>query len=640
MHTIELRTLTTAVGVILTCGSWLACTSSSQNVTGPSLSRCQATVAAEPARFGAGGGRGTLRVDINRECSWSATSADSWLQLGAEASGQGTATLAFTVTTNGDPSQRRGLIAIGEQQVAINQDAAPCIFSVPAADTVSSGGERRTLTVTANGSQCAWTARSETEWLVIVQGAQGSGSGQIVYEAHPTTSATRSGELTIAGQRVAVTQGSGCSIVIAAPAQTLGPEGGSGAIGVTTSAGCPWSAQSESAWITLTSASSGTGPATVPFRVAAWDGPSRTGTVRIGAQVFTVTQNSGCRVTLASESSAVAHTGGSGTVAVAAAAGCEWTSTSSAPWITVVSGGSGSGNGTLQFAVAANTGPARSGRVTVGGRAFIVNQSSGCTFSISPESHSVPHTGGPATLTVATAAECDWAAASSAPWITVTSGGSGNGNGTVQFAVAATTGPARSGTLTIGGRTVTISQSSGCSFSINPAGQNLPYFGGAYSVAVITSPGCTWTAASAIPWARVTSGQSGTGPGTVGFTADETPSSLPRSGSMTVAGQTYALTQDGAPCAFVLSPASAAVAAGGGSGTFEVNTKEACTWTVTSNDPWLRVTAGGSGSGDGTVTFSADPNPGGARTGALGVGGLTFLASQAGAGALTGAAPR
>ena len=711
-----MRALTTAVGVILTCGAWLACTSSTQNVTGPSTTRCQVTAVAEPARFGSGGGRGTVTVTTNRECSWSAASADDWLQLGAGPSAQGNGTVGFSVTTNANPSQRRGVITVSEQQVAINQDGAACAFTIPSRDTVSADGERRTLAVIANGPECPWTARSETDWLTIVQGSQGSGNGHVVYEAPATRGPTRSGELTIAGQRVAVIQGDGCSIAIAPVSQTVNAEGGSGTIAVTTAAACPWSAQSDSPWISITSAASGTGPATVAFRVVAWDGPSRTGTVRIGEQLFTVTQGGGCSVGISPESHATAHTGGSGTVAVTTAAGCGWTAASGASWITITGGGTGNGNGTVQFAVAATTGPARSAALTIGerrfainqssgcsygispesqavahtggsgavavttaaecewtaasgapwititgggsgkgngavqftvaptagpartaaltiaGRTFAVSQSSGCTFGVSPESHAVAHTGGSSAVAVTTVAECGWTATSSVPWITITGGGSGSGNGTVQFAVAPTTGPARSAALVIAGRSVVVSQTSGCTFGIDPASQHLPYFGGPGAVAVNTSAGCAWAAASSLPWARITAGQSGTGPGTVAFTADETPTSLPRSGTLTIAGHTFTITQDGAPCAFVLSPPSAALGAGGGAASFEVNTKDACPWTATSNAVWLRVTAGGNGSGDGLVSVTADPNPGPARMGTIVVGGLTFTASQAAAG--------
>ena len=51
---------------------------------------------------------------------------------------------------------------------------------------------------------------------------------------------------------------------------------------------------------------------------------------------------------------------------------------------------------------------------------------------------------------------CAWTVASNAPWITVTSGASGSGNGPVTFDLAANTGANRSGTLTIAGHTFTV----------------------------------------------------------------------------------------------------------------------------------------------------------------------------------------
>jgi hypothetical protein len=80
----------------------------------------------------------------------------------------------------------------------------------------------------------------------------------------------------------------------------------------------------------------------------------------------------------------------------------------------------------------------------------------------------------------------------------------------------------------------------------------------------------------------------------------------------------------------VVSPPSVAVNAGGGGGVFEVNIPEGCPWTAASNDPWVRVAAGSSGSGDGNVSFSVDANPGPPRTGTITAGGRLFVVSQAG----------
>ena len=68
-----------------------------------------------------------------------------------------------------------------------------------------------------------------------------------------------------------------------------------------------------------------------------------------------------------------AASGGVGTVSVTAPSGFNWTSTSNAPWIGIISG-SGNGNGSMTYSVFANTGPARSGTITVAGNLFTVNQ--------------------------------------------------------------------------------------------------------------------------------------------------------------------------------------------------------------------------------------------------------------------------
>ena len=55
---------------------------------------------------------------------------------------------------------------------------------------------------------------------------------------------------------------------------------------------------------------------------------------------------------------------------------------------------------------------------------------------------------------------------SNASWMTVTSGASGSGPGTVAFSVAANTGAARTGTLTIAGQTFTVTQAAPCTYAI------------------------------------------------------------------------------------------------------------------------------------------------------------------------------
>ena len=77
-----------------------------------------------------------------------------------------------------------------------------------------------------------------------------------------------------------------------------------------------------------------------------------------------------CSVTLSSSSISIGTAAFSGSFAVTAS--CAWTASSNASWLTTNS--SGNGSGTVVFNVAANTGAARSGVVSVNGQTFIVTQ--------------------------------------------------------------------------------------------------------------------------------------------------------------------------------------------------------------------------------------------------------------------------
>jgi uncharacterized protein (TIGR03437 family) len=87
-----------------------------------------------------------------------------------------------------------------------------------------------------------------------------------------------------------------------------------------------------------------------------------------------------------------------------------------------------------------------------------VTQGQNCTFSVAPLAQSFIAAGSSATVNISAAQGCSWAASSAAPWITITSATSGQGNGTITYSVAANQGAQRSGTLTVAGQTVTVTQ--------------------------------------------------------------------------------------------------------------------------------------------------------------------------------------
>lgn len=91
---------------------------------------------------------------------------------------------------------------------------------------------------------------------------------------------------------------------------------------------------------------------------------------------FAQPQPTGATVAIAPESlSLVTPAAVSGSFAVTAAADVLWAPTSDATWITITSGFTGSGNGTVGFAIAANTELGlRTGTVTIGNKTFTVTQ--------------------------------------------------------------------------------------------------------------------------------------------------------------------------------------------------------------------------------------------------------------------------
>jgi uncharacterized repeat protein (TIGR01451 family) len=87
-----------------------------------------------------------------------------------------------------------------------------------------------------------------------------------------------------------------------------------------------------------------------------------------------------------------------------------------------------------------------------------------CTYALTPTSDTFSSAGGSGSVFVTTnsgtnSSSCPWNAKSNDTWITVTSGSQGSGSTSVSFTVAPNTGPARQGTMTIGGQTFTVNQS-------------------------------------------------------------------------------------------------------------------------------------------------------------------------------------
>jgi hypothetical protein len=322
-------------------------------------------------------------------------------------------------------------------------------------------------------------------------------------------------------------------------------------------------------------------------------------------------------------------------VAVKTGPSCSWTATSNASWLTVGGSGTGSGTGSLTIIVSANTGGARTGTVTIADQTLTVTQAAPgappppCAYALEPVAQSVPAVAGAASVAVQTTADCAWTVTTTTPWLKITAGTSGTGNGTVAFMVAANTGSARTGTISIAGLTHTVNQASGCTVSIDPSSATFSSAGGVgTAIAVSAAASCTWTATTAADWIDVTSGASGAGNGEVVY-AVEPNAGAARQGTISIASNTFTVSQ-AAPCSFSIDPTSA---------TFDkdpetsdpvsVTAPAGCAWTATSNDSWITVSSGAAGTGNGIVRFEISQNQGtSTRVGTLTIAGHTFSVTQ------------
>ena len=268
-----------------------------------------------------------------------------------------------------------------------------------------------------------------------------------------------------------------------------------------------------------------------------------------------------------------------------------------------------------------------------------------CSYSISPGSASATAAGGVGAVTVTAGSGCAWTAtvATGSAFLSVSSGSSGSGNGVVGYSVAANaTTAARNATLTIAGQTFSLMQAAGsCGYTLSALSATSGVAGGAATVGVTASgSNCSWTASTSDPFLSVTSGGSVTGSGTVGYTVVPNAAVTFRSGTITIAGQTFTVTQAGSGPSMSVDKPSLHFGAETTGTVFLRQTSTqtvrltqtgagTVTWIATPSVPWLTVTPA-SGSGSATLSVSAAYVNGLPGAGSI-AGNVTLTFSGAGA---------
>ena len=455
-------------GILAVAGAVSACQSSSTDVLGPSGSKCAISLPANLQTIAAEGGSGSLQIAVAPECTWSVSSAADWIVITSSTSGQGAGVVEYVASANPRASERRGAVVVSERRVELTQAAASCQLALsPSSVAVSASGGEGVIAVNATEG-CDWSATSDVDWLTFATASSGSGAGSLRFRADANAGQARGGTIRVGNRTVSVQQhgtGAACAFGIAGTEAVLPASGGTAVIAVTGPANCPRTAQSHDSWILVTGGASGSGSGNVTLTIAPNLGGQRAGTATIAGNTYYVTQLAAvsipCSFTLDSTSDSVAALGETLQVGVTTGPGCGWTTSSQASWITV--SGGGVGNGSASLAVAPNLGAARVGTAIIAGQTFTITQQAvlqSCTYGLDSTGASVGAAGGSVQFGVTAAPGCTWTAATTASWITVQSG-TGNGNGTVQLNIAANGDPPRVGTVTVGGRTFTVSRAGG-----------------------------------------------------------------------------------------------------------------------------------------------------------------------------------
>jgi hypothetical protein len=209
-------------------------------------------------------------------------------------------------------------------QVAAPGDVACAVSPTAPQQLLASGGDHVDIWMTA-ARDCLWNVSVAATWLQVSP-ASGQGRAAVIFTASSNPgSEPRMATVLVNGTPITIVQA-----------------------GVTTSSG-------PSSTSTMPAVPTGTGAAPAP--------PLPT--------VTCVPSVSPTAVTFAGD-------GGDGLIRVSIASGCRWTATSTAGWIDITAGASGTGSGAVAFTVAKHKGNGgRSGELVVAGTTVPVTQDGG-----------------------------------------------------------------------------------------------------------------------------------------------------------------------------------------------------------------------------------------------------------------------
>ncbi len=456
---------------------------------------CSYAVSVAPSRFPAAGStEGRLDIVTSPPCGWTAT-GPAWVSFPEGASRIGVGSVRFVVGPNSASALRSGVLAVGGQGVAIEQDAAgtaACSYSLaPSAANFPVSGGLGSVELAAAAS-CGWTAASLDPWITVQPPTTGAGPARLSYRVEPNPgTAARSGRLQVQGGTVTVSQSgtngtaTACSYSMAPFTLRADTTTRTYRVQVRTQPGCAWTATPEVAWLRINSGATGSGSGSFELQAANYSGNGRRGTVAVAGERLTVSQGEqACAWLIDVPLTDFPQAGGTVTVTAGATylLGCyalfpeDWSRPSwvrfprEIPYVDE----SGPNRGRVQFPVTFLPNPdssPRSGVLAIEGVSYLVTQAGGstgiapCTVAVPAAPMAIGSAGGMLTVNVGTSGGgvCSWTAQSEAgSWISLPDGGSGTGPLSLRIAVSANgTALPRGGAVVVNGQRIEVEQQGG-----------------------------------------------------------------------------------------------------------------------------------------------------------------------------------
>lgn len=388
-------------------------------------------LSASSAGFGKAGGKGRFTVFADADIGWTARPDANWISVNP-ISGSGTGEVVFVVAPLHEAACRSATITVAGSSFTVNQ-IGRCVAIDRSEALVGFAADTLDFTVTTLEAATDWEVESDVDWIVV-EGAtnrQGGDTLTLAIEENPSYR-SRVGMIWVDAESITVFQegrsASALDFSIDPVETTVSEAGTEGLVEIRATPDMPWSAKSESEWISVVPTSArGAGNGSASYVVLPNPAISeRRGTITVtpddasGLETKTLLiVQPAAKVVLSAESHEFMANGEVFEVGVSVRDDVEWGVSNETDWVVVEGAKIRSGAGNVRVRVEENlTVVARETAIVIAGQEFRIVQS-GRTVEVSPVVKGVPVGGDFGEINVVADEDVIWNAMPSELWISI-----------------------------------------------------------------------------------------------------------------------------------------------------------------------------------------------------------------------------